>query len=50
MKMVTGRKDQLIRKYCRKLLVSNISHIKLIIYIKKSTIVNILGYISYIKI
>ena len=36
-----GHKDQLIRKYYRKFLVSNISHIELIIYIKKFTIVNI---------
>ena len=43
MKMVTGGKDQLIRKSYRKFLVSNIPHIKLISYIKKSTIVNILG-------
>ena len=38
-----GCKDQLIRKYYRKALVSNIPHIELIIYIKKFTIVNILG-------
>ena len=44
------RKDQLIRKYDRKSLVSNISHIYLIIYIKKLIIVNILGQISYIEI
>ena len=42
-----GHKDQLIRKYYRKFLVSIIFHIELIIYIKKFTIVNILGYISY---
>ena len=36
-----------IRKYYRKFLVSNISHIELIIYIKKFTTVNILGQISY---
>ena len=34
---------QLIRKYCWKFLVSNISHIELIIYIKKFTTVNILS-------
>ena len=45
-----GHKDQLIRKYDRKFLVSNISHIEFIIYIKKFTIVNILGYIFYIEI
>ena len=36
-------KDELIRKYYRKFLVSSISHIELIIYIKKFTIINILG-------
>ena len=36
-----GCKDQLIRKYYRKFLVSNISQIELIIYIKKFTTVNI---------
>ena len=41
---MSGCKDQLIRKYYRKFLVSNISHIELIIYIKKFTIVNILGW------
>ena len=30
--------------------VSNISHIKLIIYIRKFTIVNTLGYISYSRL
>ena len=34
-------------KYERKCLVSNISHIKFITYIRKFTTVNILGYISY---
>ena len=38
-----GRKDQLIRKYYRKFLVSNISHMELIIYIKKFATVTILG-------
>ena len=38
-----GCKYQLIRKYYRKFLVSNISHIELIIYIENFTIVNILG-------
>ena len=31
---MAGHKDQLIRTYDRKFLVSNISHIELIIYIK----------------
>ena len=39
---MAGHKDQFIRKYCRKFLVSNISHIELIIYIKRFTIANIL--------
>ena len=38
-----GHKDQLIGKYYRKFLVSNISHTELTIYIKKFTTVNILG-------
>ena len=37
-----GHKDQFIRKYYRRFLVSNIPHIELIIYIKKFTIFNIL--------
>ena len=40
-----GYKNQLTGKYERKSSVSNISHIKLIIYIRKFTTVNILGYI-----
>ena len=40
---MAGWKIQLIRKYYRKFLVSNTSHIELIIHIKKFTIVNILG-------
>ena len=40
---MSGHKDQWIRKYYSRFLDSNISHIELIIYIKKSTIVNILG-------
>ena len=43
-------KSQLTGKYERKFSVSNISHVKLIIYIRKSTTVNILGYISYQEI
>ena len=39
--------NQLTGKYERKCSVSNISHIKFIIYIKKYTTVNILGNISY---
>ena len=36
-----GHRDQLIRKYYWKVLVSNISHIEITIYIKKFTVVNI---------
>ena len=43
-------KNQLTGKYERKFSVSNISHIKFIIYIRKFTTVNILGYISYQEI
>ena len=39
-----GYKNQLTE---RKFSVSNISHIKFIIYVRKFTAVNILGYISY---
>ena len=39
-------KNQLTGKYERKFSVSNISHIKFIIYIGEFTTVNILGYIS----
>ena len=42
-----GYKNQLTAKYERKFSVSNISHVKFIIYIRKFTTVNILGYISY---
>ena len=42
-----GYKNQLTGKYEIKFPVSNISHIKLVIYIKKFTTVNILGYIYY---
>ena len=42
-----GYKNQLTRKYKRKFLVSNSSHIKFFIYIRKFTTVNILGHISY---
>ena len=42
--------NQLTGKYERKFSVSNISHIKFIIYIRKFTTVNILGYISYYEI
>ena len=45
-----GYKNQLTGKYERKFSVSNISHIKLIIYFGKFTTVNILGYISYQEI
>ena len=41
-----GYRDQLTGKY-EKFSVSNIFHIKFIIYIRKFTTVNILGYISY---
>ena len=44
---MAGYKSQLTGKYERKFSVSNISHIKFIIYIRKFTIVNILDYISY---
>ena len=40
-------KNQLIMKYYGKFLVSNISHIEFIIYIKKLTIVNILAGVPY---
>ena len=45
-----GYKNQLTGKYERKFSVSNISHIKFIIYIRKFTTGNILGYISYQEI
>ena len=38
-----GCKNQLIMKYYSKFLVSNIFHLNFIAYIKKFTIVNILG-------
>ena len=40
---MAGCKNHLIMKYYSKFLVSNICHINLITYIKKLTIVNILG-------
>ena len=40
---MAGWKNQLIMKYSRKILVSQICHIEFIIYISKFTIVNILG-------
>ena len=43
-------KNQLTGKYERKFSVSNISQIKFVIYIRKFTIVNILGHVSYYKI
>ena len=43
-------KNQLTGKHERKFSVPNISHIKFIIYIRKFTTVNILGYISYQEI
>ena len=45
-----GCKKQLNMKYHGKLLVSNISHIKIIICIGEFTIVNILGGIPYQEI
>ena len=42
-----GCKNQLIMKYCSKILVYSICENSSITYIKKSTIVNILGWISY---
>ena len=47
---MAGCKNQFIMKYLSKLLVSNICHIKFIIYIRKFTIVNILGGIPYQEI
>ena len=46
---MAGYKNQLTGKY-EKNSVSNISHIKFIIYIRKFAIVNISGYISYHQI
>ena len=43
-------KNQLTAKYERKFSVFNISHNKFIIYIRKFTTVNNLGYISYKEI
>ena len=45
-----GYKNQLTGEYDRKFSVSNICHIKLIIYFRKFTTVNILGYISHQEI
>ena len=42
-----GYKNQLAGKYERKFLFSNISNIKSIIYIRKFTTINVLGYIFY---
>ena len=47
---MAGYKNQLNMKYHRKVLVSNICHIEIIICIKKFTIVNILGGIPYQEI
>ena len=47
---MAGYKNQLTWKYERKFSLSNISHIKFIIYIRKFATVNILGHISYYQI
>ena len=47
---MAGYKNQLTGKYERKFSVSNIPDIKFIIHIRKFTIVDILGYISYQQI
>ena len=44
---MAGCKNQLIWKLYKKYLVSNIFHKEFIIYIRKFTNVNILGWISY---
>ena len=45
-----GCKIQLIMKHYCKFLVSNICHTNFITYVKKFTIVNILGWVSYQEI
>ena len=47
---MAGCKNQLIMKYCSKFLVYSICQDIFITYIKKFTIVNILGWISYREI
>ena len=47
---MAGCKNQLIKKYCSKFLVYSICQNIFITYIKKFTIVNILGWISYWEI
>ena len=47
---MAGCKNQLNMKYNSKLLVSDICHIEFIIYIRKFTIVNILGGTPYWEI